>query len=76
MINVSNKSKLKLKKGESMIRVGQAVKHVYTTPTTVVIKPQKGCVYRKIFATRQDAELCVSMHEANGEMASILENKT
>ena len=58
-----------------MIRAGQAVKHVYT-PTTVVIKPPKGCVYRKTFATRQDAELCVSLHEANGEMASILENKT
>lgn len=57
-----------------MIRAGQAVKHVHT-PTTVVIKPQKSCVYREIFATRQDAELCVSSHEAKGDMASILETE-
>lgn len=57
-----------------MVRAGQAVKHVYTS-TTVVIKPQKGCVYRKIFATRQDAELCVLSHESKGDMASILETE-
>lgn len=62
-----------------MVKTGQAVKNKTHAPTTVVIKPKKwdngkGCVYRRVCANRKDAELCVSMHEAGGDRAFILES--
>ncbi len=57
-----------------MVKTGQAVKNKTYAPATVVIKPKKGCVRREMFPNRKDAELCVSMREANGDRAFILEN--
>lgn len=61
-----------------MVKTGQAIKPKAYNPTTVVIKPKdwnngKKGVYRMTFPNRKDAELCVSMHEAVGERAFVLE---
>lgn len=55
-----------------MVRTGQAVKGKTHAPKIVVIKPKKGRVYRIICSDKKDAELCVFMHEKNGDYACIL----
>ena len=60
--------------GKHMIRPGKAVKHPKYDPQTVVIKPKnRKPVYRQEFPNMQEAELCVQMHERNGDRAFILE---
>lgn len=55
-----------------MIKTGQAAKKPTYNPKIVVVKPRKGCVYRIMCENKKDAELCVSMHEAKGDRAFIL----
>ncbi len=61
-----------------MVKTGRAVKNKSYAPTTVVVKPKewnngKGRVYRIVFASRTEAELCVATHEKVGDRAFILE---